>query len=185
VDTSVKRSQHTHYRYHRATVYEFKNQYFVMEECQQGRVLLPAHGPGQIASDYAGLSATLPVHYLDAEMGAAVVRALDDFDSRAHPFDQFDFSARNKQIAQWMGARGIQSLETNSRKVHVELQLQDRALQVFAYANCTADPWYGPMLDRPIGLSAAASLDDIGAAVRSAFERATYHPDRKDRPTFA
>lgn len=176
----MKRSTHTRYRYERTTVYEFAGRYFVLEECQQGRVLVPAHGPDQIASDFAGLSASLLATCSDTQMGAAVLRALEGFDTCAPPFEQFDLPARNREMARWMGSRGINALERDSRKIHVERALPERTMRVFAYDNCNVDPWYGPMLDRAIPLAATATADELGAAVRAAFGMCTYHPQRKD-----
>ncbi|NHZ96102.1 hypothetical protein [Massilia sp. CCM 8734] len=173
----------TIYTYAETRIYEFKNAYFVIEECQQGEILNPAHGSQQLASDYAALSAKLSTDYSFEEMGAAVANALSAYDSRPHPYNEYDFSARNKTISKWVGARGIMDLEKNSRQVQVVQDLVNNSYTIFPYDNCTAYPWYGPMEDRAIKLPGTASLSEIGEAINKAFTLSTYHSERKNPPT--
>ncbi|NHZ43528.1 hypothetical protein [Massilia aquatica] len=176
----MKRSPTTVYTYAETRIYEFKNAYFVIEECQQGQILNPAHGSQQLASDYAALSAALRTDCSAREMGAAVAKALADYDSRAHPYGEYNLKARNKAISNWVGARGIMDLEKNSRQVQLIQDLLKNSLTIFPYDNCIAQPWYGPMEDCAITLPGTASCTDIGEAVCQAFTLCTYHPERTE-----
>jgi hypothetical protein len=176
----MKRSKHTNYTSADTQIYEYKNTYFVFEECQQGEELNPAHGSQQLASDFCDVSAKLPLNYDAKAMGEAVLQALEDFDRKPHPFGQFDFPARNKTISGWVGARGVGSLEKNCRVVQVIQALPLKTLVVKPFDNNNRNNWNGPMEDQVIELPATATARDVGEAVRKAFTRATYHPERKD-----
>ena len=176
----MRRSKHTNYVTAHTQIFEFKQTYFVLEECQQGQFLNPAHGTFQHVSDFSGLSAKFSDDYTHNEMGLAVIKALDNFDCTAHPFDEYDFPARNKAICGWVGARGMGGLEKNVREVQIIQSLSDQSTAVIPFDNNNRDNWNGPMEDCIIQLPPGSPAEQIGEAVRQAFKLATYHPERKD-----
>jgi hypothetical protein len=186
----TRRSKHTHYTEENTQIYEYKNQYYLLEECQQGQVLNPAHGTEQSAGDFAAVSSVLPATYGEEEIGKATLKALQDYDRQAHPFDQFDIPARSKVISGWFGARGMGVLEKNCRIVQVIRNLdgasrdyptlKNGSIIIIPWDNNILQPYHAPMNNELITLPSTATATDIGAAIKKAFEISTYHPQRKD-----
>jgi hypothetical protein len=112
-------------------------------------------------------------------MGQAVFKALKNFDTKPTPYDQFDFSARNRYIKEWTGSKGVKELEINQRTVDVEQKLDSGKYAVRPFDNCNINPWNGPQGMLEIELSASATIEEVGQAVLDAFKLATYHPCRK------
>ncbi len=175
----MKRSNFTDYVKEETLIYEYRGEFFVMEQCQQGRELNPAHGSRQFPSDISALSDRLPISCSDGEMGRAVIKALDDFDSKGHPYDEFDFPARNKFISSLVGARGLPSLERDSRMVVVNRNLADMSCIVFPVDNNKLNPWTEIVDSQKAVLPPNVSVDEAGAAVLNAFKLSTFHPKRK------
>jgi hypothetical protein len=176
----MRRSSHTNYKWLEAQIYEYKGSYFVLEMCQQGQVLLPVHGPEQLASEFCALSATLDCAVGADELGRSTSKALDDFDTQPHPFDQYDIPSRNKVVSGWFGARGMGVLEKNCRVVQVLHSLKRSETFVIPFDNHRRNNWNGPMEDHAITLPQEAGAFEVGRAVKTAFSLATYHPERKD-----
>ncbi|MEN9133863.1 hypothetical protein [Xanthomonas euvesicatoria] len=176
----MRRGLHTKYETLDTQIYEYKGSYFVLEMCQQGEVLNPAHGPSQRASEFCGLSAKLEGESDSNKIGQAVLTALDEFDTKPHPFSHFDIPLRNKTVSGWFGARGMASLEKNCRVVQVLHYLQRDEIHIIPFDNHNRNNWNGPMDDKIIVLPSTAGATEIGDAVRAAFAVATYHPERKD-----
>ncbi|WP_052712037.1 hypothetical protein [Paracidovorax citrulli] len=176
----MRRSSHTNYKLLETQIYEYKGNYFVLEMCQQGQVLLPQHGPEQLASEFCALSAKLDRGVGAEELGKATVKALDDFDTQAHSFDEYDIPGRNKVVSGWFGARGMGVLEKNCRVVQVLRYLESGETRVIPFDNHNRNDWNGPMEDKAISLSRNADASEVGHAVQAAFSSATYHPERKD-----
>lgn len=174
-----RRSSFTNYTWVKASIFEYKERFIVLEECQQGQVLIPAHGSEQRVSDFADLSGTLRLDCTAKEMGQVVFKALENFDTKPHPYGQFDFSSRNRYIKKWMGARGIDEWETNQRVVDIEQELDSGKYIVRPFDNCNIHPWNGPEGMPEIELSASATIEEIGQAVLDAFKLATYNPSSK------
>lgn len=173
----MKRSKHTKYIYDKSIIYEYKEKYYVMELCQQGKELNPAHGSRQFLSDIAFLSTTLENTASPLEIGQAVFKALDDFDTRGHPYDKFDDSGRNKYIAKLVGARGLPSLERDSRQVVVTRYLDEPRILVYPTDNNHINPWIETTT--PVELPIDASPEKLGQCVIQAFEQSTWSPNRK------
>ena len=175
----MKRSQHTNYKRWDAEIYEFKKQYFILQMCQQGQELIPAHGSEQLVSDYCAVSEKIPVGSSALEIGQATLKALDDYDVIGHPFDKFDIPARNKVISSWFGARGMGSLEKNCRVVQIIQEIATGVVSVKPFDNHNRNNWNGPMEDKVIKVNPATAVS-LGEAIQAAFLAATYHPERKD-----
>lgn len=180
----MKRSNFTHYVAEDTLIYEYKEAFFVMERCQQGKELNPAHGSRQFPSDVSTLTARLDIPCTALALGQAVLKSLDDFDTRGHPYDEFDLPARNKYIAGLIGARGMPSLERDSRTVVVVRSLDDMGYTIQPTDNNVLNPWLGVLTGEfEIKLPSEVSAEDVGAAVLKAFSLSTYHPKRKTPPT--
>lgn len=175
----MKRSAHTAYETNETQIYEYKGNYFILQMCQQGKILNPAHGSKQLASDFCALSCKISIDSSSLALGDATLIALNDFDVIGHPFDQFDIPARNKIVASWFGARGMGSLEKNCRVVQIIENLQTGSLSVIPFDNHVINDWNGPIEGGAIDL-AGRDAESLGNAVKAAFLVATYHPDRKD-----
>ena len=175
----MKRSQHTNYKRWDADIYEYKKQYFILQMCQQGQELIPAHGSEQLVSDYCAVREKIPVGSSALEIGQATLKALDDYDVIGHPFDQFDIPARNKVISSWFGARGMGSLEKNCRVVQIIQEIATGVVSVKPFDNHNRNNWNGPMEDKVIKVNPATAVS-LGEAIQAAFLAATYHPERKD-----
>ena len=175
----MRRSNHTIYTTLDAAIYEYKKQYFILQRCQQGQELNPAHGSAQLAGDFCAVSAKIPVDSSALEIGRATLKALDDFDVIGHPFDQFDIPARNKVISSWFGARGMVSLEKNCRVVQIIQDIATGVVSVKPFDNYNRNPFNGPMEDKVIKLKNVTPTS-LGEAIQAAFLVATYHPERKD-----
>ena len=119
----MKRSKFTNYSYDETIIYEYMKKYYIMELCQQGE-LNPAHDNRQAPSDVCDLSSTYDSNTAAEKIGKGIIKALDNFDSRAHPYDKFDLPARGRYISGLVGARGLPSLERDSRQVVVKRQLE-------------------------------------------------------------
>lgn len=177
----MQRSKHTAYTTHEMQIYEYKGNYFLLEMCQQGQELNPLHGSRQMPSDFSALSAKLPIGSPAIEIGNATLKALSDFDTRPHPFNEFDIPARNRVIASWFGARGMGSLEKNCRVVQIIKYLENGKMHVIPFNNHNINNWNGPMEGRNIVLRSDDSASKLGETVKDAFLIATYHPERKDK----
>lgn len=175
-----KRSDFTDYVYDEVVVYEYKNKFFVMEMCQQGQVLNPAHGSRQSVSDIAFLSACLSLDCTSAELGSAVLKALDSFDTRAHPYDKFDDVARRKHIAGSVGARGLATLERDSRTVFVVRYFKENEIKISPTDNNNRKPWVDTINTEEILLPTSASAEEIGKATLQAFAVSLFHPNKKN-----
>ncbi len=175
----MRRSKHTDYKFLETQIYEYKGDYYIIEECQQGQELLPQHGSEQGASDFCAISKKLSKTASNTEIGEQVLVALDNFDRQPHPFDQFDIQARNKIVSGWFGARGMGSLEKNCRVVQVVKNIKSNMINVIPFDNHNHNSWNGPMEEKSIELKSITS-SSLGDAVQAAFRVATYHPERKD-----
>lgn len=176
----MKRSSFTLYTREDTIIYEYKNFLFIMEECQQGQTLNPAHGPRQFQSDISALSAKIELPCSESVLGAAILKALNDYDSKGHPFEKFDLKARNKYIASLVGARGLPSFERDSRIVNITRALEDMSYTIWPTDNNNLNPWIAAKTgEDEIHLPATATETDIGSGVLKALSRSTYHPLRK------
>jgi hypothetical protein len=175
----MRRSNHTIYTSLDTAIYEYKRHYFILQRCQQGQELDPAHGSEQLVSDFCALSAKMPIDSSAVEIGSATLKALDDFDVIGHPFDKFDIPARNKVISSWFGARGMGSLEKNCRVVQIIQEIATGVVSVKPFDNHNRNNWNGPMEDKVIKVNPATAVS-LGEAIQAAFLAATYHPERKD-----
>ena len=178
----MKRSQITHYTYAESLIYEFKNRYFVIERCQQGVKLNPAHGTEQGPSENCALSASLALNCSPDDLGLAVLKAIDVFDTHPPAFDPWENKELGKLLCSLMGARGIPTLEKNCRLVQVVKYHDTDIYTVYPYDNCNLNPWHGPFEGRDIVLPGSSGPTEIGEAVLRAFSISTYHPERKDPP---
>ncbi|MBB6366707.1 hypothetical protein FHR56_001820 [Xanthomonas sacchari] len=176
----MRRSSHTNYKLLETQIYEYKGSYFVLEMCQQGQVLLPQHGSEQLASEFCALSAKLDRDVGAEELGQATLKALNDFDTQAHSFDEYDIAGRNKVVSGWFGARGMGILEKNCRVVQVLRYLERGEIRVVPFDNHNRINWNGPMEEKAVSLSGNAGAFEVGRTVQSAFLSATYHPKRED-----
>ena len=175
----MRRGSHTTYTWLDAEIYEYKKQYYILQSCQQGKELDPAHGSEQLASDFCAVSAKMPIDSSAEAIGQATLKALDDFDTIGHSFDKFDIPARNKVISGWFGARGMGSLEKNCRVVQIIQDIATGVVSVKPFDNHNRNNWNGPMEDQVIKIKPVTSVS-LGEAIKAAFLVATYHPERKD-----
>lgn len=176
-----RRGEFIVYEYLRSTIFEYKKKYFIIQECQQGRLLNPQHGNSQRGADFAALATIFNANNANAdELGDAILSALEKFDTEPHPFDDFDFSSRNKYIKKWMGARGIKEWETNQRVVDVIYKIVEDKYIIRPYANHTINPWIGPEGMPEFILQGDISAKEMGNTVLRAFQIATYNPNRTD-----
>ena len=174
-----RRSKHTIYTELDSDIYEYKNNSFILQKCQQSQELDPRHGSRQLPSDFCAVSAKIPVSSSALEIGQATLKALDDFDVIGHSFDKFDIPARNKVISSWFGARGMGSLEKNCRVVQIIQDIATGVVSVKPFDNHNRNNWNGPMEDKVIKIK-DVNASSLGEAVQAAFLIATYHPERKD-----
>ena len=103
----MRRSKTTDYKYADVLIYEFESKFFVLERCQQGVDINPTHGPRQNASENAAVSQVVALNYSDAQLGKAVLNALDNFDSHAPTYESWQNKELGKQLCSWLGARSI------------------------------------------------------------------------------
>jgi hypothetical protein len=175
-----RRSDFTIYKYTRASVYEYKRRYFVMQESQQGQNLLQEHGSEQRASTLSGLVDVLE-HDVDAKtLGAAALKALNLFDVLAPPYGDFDFPARNKFIKKCMNARGMKEWETNQRMIDVQYNIEEQQYIIRSFDNNNINPWIGPQGMPEIKLGESATAEELGRSILAAFQISTYSPNRTD-----
>ena len=172
----MKRSKFTNYSYDETIIYEYMKKYYIMELCQQGE-LNPAHDNRQAPSDVCDLSSTYDSNSAAEKIGKGIIKALDNFDSRAHPYDKFDLPARGRYISGLVGARGLPSLERDSRQVVVKRQLEAQQLFIYPTDNNRLNHWID-LLD-PIIIPMDSSAEKIGEKLIEAFDRSTWHPNKK------
>ena len=170
----MRRSLVTNYKTLETVIFEYKDNFFIMERCQQGR----GNYEEQTASDFSGLHKKLPISSSAAELGEAILSALENFDSEPTPFDQFDDSTRRKFLKKWFEYRGINEWEINQRTVDVYQILSDDCYRIRPYDNLNHHPWNGPEGMPETMLQGPVDAATLGMAVFKAFEIATYHPDR-------
>ena len=168
----IQRNNITKYKSLEAVIFEYNDNFFIFEKCQQG-----VHRcTEQLPSDFCELSKKLNTTCSPEEMGQAIIEALRRFDLKQTPFPQFDTSARNKCIKKWFSARGISEWEKNQRVVDVIESLVDDAYYIRPYDNNTHHPWIGPEGMPEIKLPRSANIIDIGSNVLRAFKMATFNP---------
>ena len=173
----MKRSQFTEYTHDETIIYEYKDRYYIMELCQQGD-LNPIHGTRQLPSDIGHLSS---VHAIDApaeEIGKSVFQALDDFDSRGHPYNKFNLSARGKYIAGLMGSRGLPSLERDSRQIFITRDFEASQLRIYPTDNNNLNKWVDALAPKILPGNSTAEI--VGKNVVEAFSKSTWHPGKKN-----
>ena len=178
----MKRRDKTNYVMDDAVIYEFKKTYFVLEMCQQGKEINPNHAhTHQLPSDITALLAALPMPCTANDLGAATLKALNEFDTRGHPFDKFDFPARNKYIAGLMGGRGLPSLLKNARIVHATRDIASGTYKIIpTFPDLHISEQIDAMERAKLCLPAGTSAADIGEGVLRMFAISTYDPERKD-----
>ncbi len=176
----MKRSQFTHYRYAESLIYEFRKNYFVIERCQQGVELNPAHGSEQGPSEDCALSASLSLGCSAKDLGQALLKAIENFDTHPPAFNPWEDKEHQKALCDWMGVRGIPTLEKNSRLIQVVKDYGADIYTIYPYDNCNINPWNGPFAGHEIVLPGSSGPTEIGEAVIKAFAISTYHPERKD-----
>lgn len=170
------RSPNVHTLY--ATIYEFKGNYFVIEESQQGADAEVT--PYQRASESRALAARLPIGGSVEELGGAARRALVNFDIEPPKYDSWDTKPLVKQLVGWLGARGFATIEKNSRMVVVTEELSNRKIKVYPSDNYQANPWYGIELEKVLVTDAECTDEALGVLILEAFAQSTYHPHRVD-----
>lgn len=164
-------------------IYEFKNSFFVIQRSQQGT--RTNDKKYQHASENVDLFAKLDIDCLNEDIGRAVIGALDKFDSLLPKYDSWELKELNAQLCSWVGSRGINVLNKNSRLVQV---IRDCGrLSILPFDNYIKNPWYGPMIkeagygkDIIFETSNDSSCETIGKLIFEAFEVSTYNPERKD-----
>ncbi len=164
-----------------ATIYEFRGQFFVIEESQQGKDLLPttAHQrPGELRS----LAGVLPVDGPPDLLGRVAKRALQNFDIEPPKHDPWELAAMRKQLVGWLGARGFATIVKNSRFVKLSQNVETGEITLYPSDNHQSNPWYGVRLDKALTLNSECDEVALGEAILAAFNLSTYHPDRSDPP---
>ncbi len=161
-----------------ATIYEFKGNYFVIEESQQGTT---AHeSVYQRASEIRALAIKLPIGGSVEELGNATRRALANYDIEPPKYNSWDSKELVKQLVGWLGARGFATIEKNSRMVRVSEELSSGTIKVYPSDNYQANPWYGIELDKVLVIDEKCTDEALGEVILEAFTQSTYNPDRVD-----
>lgn len=165
-------------------IYEYQNNFFIIQRSQQGKHPNPLWGTEQRASENVKLFAELSVRSTFEDVGKAVVEALDRFDTILPAYDCWELDKLNRQLCEWIGVKSINSLYKNSRLVQVIRD--DKNITVLPFDNHNKNPWYSPMTSdmgfknmKNSQLPLEASFEIIGNAISVAFNLATYHPKRK------
>jgi hypothetical protein len=166
------------YKSESTLLYEFKKNFYIIQNGQQGVSLNPAHGSEQHATESIKLYAKLAVECKENELGTKILDALDAFDTEAPEFEPWE----NKIIAQhrkaWFSARSQKDIEVNSRRVLVIRRLdQGGTYRIIPFDSFNLNPWCGPIEGQDILLPPGAAAIEIGKALRQAFTIATHHPD--------
>jgi len=164
-------------------IYEFKNNFFVIQRSQQGTI--PNDKNYQRPSENVDLFAKLDITCSNEILGRAVMGALDKFDVIRPKYDSWELKELNAQLCSWVGSRGINVLNNNSRLVQV---IRDcNRLSIIPYDNYNKNPWYGPMTkeagykkDIIFETENDSSFETIGKLIFDAFKVSTYNPKRKD-----
>jgi hypothetical protein len=169
---------------HDILIYEYNNNYFVIQRSQQGTT--PNDKNHQYPSENVELFIKFDISCSDEEIGKSIMEALDKFDTVRPKYEPWELKELNTQLCSWVGARGINVLNKNSRLVQV---IKDGSeLSIVPFDNYNKNPWYGPMTKKAgfgkdilFTATSDSSYETIGRLVLDAFNISTYNPERKDK----
>ncbi|THJ30098.1 hypothetical protein E8K88_17825 [Lampropedia aestuarii] len=178
----MRRSKQTKYVTLDSEIWEYKNNYYIMQMCQQGKVLHPKIGSNQMPGEYTCVSTKTPTDTEAGQLGKATLKALDDFDVQVHPYEVVDIPERNKIIASWFCARGMGSLIKNVRVVQVIQIIEAGMIKVRPLDGRDKNNWNCPIEEEAIEIKySEANIDQLlGEAIKAAFAVTPYSPERKD-----
>lgn len=160
-------------------IYEYKDHFFVIQRSTQGKT-----ADEQVkAGENAALYEKLPLDCSFEALGAAALGALARYNTIRPIADPWELSELNRQFCGWVGARGINPFNRDSRCVQIIAEHEQ--LEIVPFDNCRKNPWYGPMIremgfrDKTIMINAGSRSETVGENIKRAFEKATYNKDRK------
>lgn len=156
-----------------ATIYEYGNQYWVIEESSQQWP--DRDGP----VEKVALAGSLPLDGAASEIGRLGLLALDKFNEKKPEFKPWEIKESRKQICTWVGAKGWPSFYKNARYVWLARESSEGRLRIIPVDNCTSGPSESAVMDRIIELKGGENPAELGASILEAFKYATSHPERK------
>jgi hypothetical protein len=114
-------------------------------------------------------------------LGRCAMEAIGRFSFGEAKVTQYETDVINKNICKWVGARGINSFEKNSRFLLLERDEEENCFIISPCDNFTSFSYQWFFNKDIVRISANSSEMELGKAVQTGFMRATYHPDRKDK----
>jgi hypothetical protein len=158
-------------------VYEYKNNYFVIQRSTQGQ----EYDKRVKAGENAGLFSKLSLDCPSESLGNDVFMALENYNKIRPSFDPWELKELNKQSCIWVGARGRKTFDRDSRCVQI---IKTNKLKIIPFDNCNKNEWYGPMTkemgfkNKVTTIEVHSSFEIIGNKVKAAFKESTYNPKR-------
>ena len=166
-------------------IYEFEENYFLIQRGQQGKNPRPQTWH-QYPSEDVKLFAKLPFSCTCEELGQAAIGALDNFDTTAPQYDPWENKELNKQLCEWLETRYFATITKNSRLV--QLIREENKIEIIPFDNHNKNPWYGPMTkemdfkkDMFFTISNDSPYEIIGKLIFEAFTISTYNPEMKTK----
>lgn len=155
-----------------ALIYEYGNHFWIIQRSPQSEI---GSGP----SENVALAARLPLLATAMELGSATLQALENFGTIRPLFAPWEIKELRKLLCGWIGARSMKDLLKNGRLVLVDQTFKDGELRVLPFDNHRINPWETLLEDKVIALPLYPQIEALGAAILTAFDLSTYHPERK------
>jgi transposase len=157
-----------------AIIYEHSNSLSVIQRARQDQ-REGQQGP----SENTALAGKASLHDNAEVIGAICNRALDAYDVVPPKYDPWELKELRKDLCKWIGIKSFSNVVKDTRLVLVVRDEQNRETSVIPFDNHNSKPWEEMLVDQAIKLPFASTDDELGNAVKLAFEIATYHPQKK------
>ena len=158
---------------HDAIIYELNGELSYIQRARQDQTR------DDTVSENTALTAKLPLNADLAELGAAVLLALNNYDKVVSPYWPWDLKELRKQICDWVGVRAWATLLKSTRIVLLEKNFKKNKIVLTPFDNCNLFSYEEMLTKKAISLPFDVAPELLGKAVVDAFQIATYHPLRK------
>jgi len=114
------------------------------------------------------------------EIGMAATNSISKFSIGQSELMQYQTDIIHKNICRWVGARGIKSFEKNYRFITITKDSVKNQFTINPYDNFNKFPCQWAFDKDVVKIQSDCTDEELGGAILLAFERSTYHPERKD-----
>lgn len=156
-------------------IYEYGQHFSIIQRSPQDEKITNA------PSEDVALAGEIPLNTSPAEMGRAVLLAIENYGVVRPKYTPWELKEIRKQLCNWVGAKSHPDLQKNSRIVLVQKNMNKQSIQIIPFDNFNLNKWETILENEATELPLGASIEELGRSVIDTFARATFHPDRKAR----